>query len=122
MPARSLGHTIVALPRNVSTGMRVYRSTPRRLRKPDPAVRAGVSVVTVWFSVLFVGLGVLLVRASSSGALHDTARPWVYGYFLAGVLGPVGLTLFLSRRYRAGLSVLGSMFLLVQLVTVAAIW
>lgn len=113
MAQRSLVAAIVNLPHTASSGVRWYRRTPRRLRRPGPAIRVGVATATVWFTTLFVLLGVLVNRLAPT--------VWADGYYLAALLGPAGLALLLAHRYREGSIVLASMFVVAQIVTVAAL-
>ena len=128
-PQPTMTQTLLALPRQLGTFARWYRRTPDRLRRPEPAMRLGVGAVAVWFSVFFLALGIM---AGRSAALVSPARPGVasagpisgwasVGYCLAALLGPVGLALFLTRRQRIGLSVLGSMLVLGQIVTLLSL-
>lgn len=114
VPPRSTLETMVAVPRQVVTAVRVYRRTPQRLRRTEPAARLGVAIASVWFAVLYVSLAVSSYRAPSSTALITM------GYAAAAALGPIGCALFLSRRPRAGLTVLGGMLVVGQAVAVAS--
>ena len=111
---------MLSLPDQVAAGMRLYRNTPARLRRPEPAMRLGVTAVSVWFTLLFGALAIFTTRTGAGAAFHRGSS-WAWGYAGAALLGPIGLALFLTRRHRAGLGALGAMFLLGQLVTLAAV-
>ena len=55
------------------------------------------------------------------------ARPdhrvlWSFGFYVAALLGPVGLGLFLTRRYRVGLGFIAAMLLIGQAVAIATMF
>ncbi|MBI2705750.1 MAG: hypothetical protein HYX32_10745 [Actinobacteria bacterium] len=104
---------MVSFPRQAIAAARVYRRTPRRLRGLEPAARAGLTVATVWFVLLFFSLGVVALRSQS--------RIVGIGYLAGAVLGPIGLGLFLTRRPRVGLVVVGAMLVVGQGVAFASV-
>ena len=112
--------SLLALPEQITTGRRIYASIPPRLRRPEPALRVGVAVVSTWFTLLFGALAVFTTRTPAGDAIHR-GPAWAYAFALAAVLGPVGLTLFLTRRHRAAIGALAAMFVVGQLATFAAI-
>jgi len=113
VPPRSTFRTVVAVPGQLVAAARLYRRAPARLRRPEPAARAGVTVASGWFGLLFLCLAVLSHRSGASPLS-------TLGYATAAVLAPLGLGLFLSRRPRVSLAVLGAMLVLGQVVTVTA--
>jgi hypothetical protein len=133
MPARPLSRTrrlvvppptrlqaALAFPEQLSTGLRLYRTTPARLRRPEPLLRLAVGVVSVWFTSLFGALAVFTIRTAAADALHR-GPTWAYAYLGAAALGPVAFALVLTRRHRAGFGALAAMFVLGQAATLAAI-
>lgn len=112
--------SLLALPEQITSGLRLYHRTPTRLRRPEPAIRLGVAVVSTWFTLLFGALAMFTTRTPAGTVIHRGSG-WAYAYVLAAVLGPIGLMLFLTRRHRAGVSALAAMFLLGQLATFATI-
>jgi len=116
---RTRTQTLLTLPQQIALGMRVYRRTPSRLRRPEPALRLGVAALCVWFSMLFGILGLLAGRAVIT-TQPDHRVLWSFGFYGAAVLGPIGLGLFLTRRYRVGLGFIAAMLLTGQAVAIAA--
>ncbi len=111
----SLTDRVVAAPRQVRTVVAVYRRTPARLRRPEPALRLGVAATGAWFGALFA----LLAVATSRAATVD--RVITVAFAAAALLGPTGVALFLTRRPRPGLSALGAMLVLGQAGAVLAV-
>jgi hypothetical protein len=117
---RSRTQTLLTLPQQVALGLRVYQRTPPRLRRPEPVLRLGVASMCLWFSMLFAALGVFAGRAVVTSQ-HDHRVLWSYGFYVAALLGPIGLGLFLTRRYRVGLGFIAAMLLMGQAVAIATI-
>ena len=113
LPPRSKLESVVSFPHQLATAVRVYRRTPPRLRRAEPAMRIGATVAAVWFAVLYTCLAVYAQRTAASAMT-------TVGYGIAALLGPLGLGLFLTRRQRAGLGALGGMLVLGQVVTIAS--
>ena len=120
VPPPSRLQSLLALPDQLSTGRRLYRAAPPWLRRPQPAARFGVTIVSTWFTLLFGALAVFTMRTPAGEAIHR-GPVWAYAFAVAAALGPVGLLLFLTRRHRAGLGALVAMFVVGQLATFAAI-
>lgn len=113
--------SLVAAPRQVLAGARLYQRTPSRLRRPEPAMRLAVAGVVGWFSLFFVALAVLVARVAPAAAPIRGGAWLSAGYLVAAVLGPIGLGLFVTRHHRPGLILVASMFVAAQAVTLVAV-
>lgn len=101
-------------PAQVRDGLRLYRSTPVWLRRPEVALRLGAAAAVAWFGLLFVALGIHAARVASPA--------WVVaGYVTATAVGIAGLGVLLTRRPRAGAALIASMLVLGQVVAVASV-
>lgn len=96
------------LHRDLRTGQRVYALTPRRLRRPEPALRAATAAITVWFVTLFLALAV-----QADGSIGVTPS----GYLVATLCGTAALVLVAKRQLRAALWCLAAMLVMGQSVT-----
>ena len=106
--------TWLSRPAQVVDGVRLYRRTPPWLRRPEPVLRVAASIVVVWFGALFVALSVHAARVPGPA--------WVaVGYGLAAGLGVIGLLVLLTRRPRAGATLILGMLAVGQVVAVAAV-
>jgi hypothetical protein len=118
---RSRTETLLTLPQQIALGVRLYQRTPARLRRPEPALRLGVASLSIWFTRLFAVLGVYAGRAVVTSQ-PDHRVLWSFGFYAAAALGPIGLGLFLTRRYRVGLGFIAAMLLMGQAVAIATIF
>ena len=119
VPPKPWWRQVLDAPPAILSGLRWYQRVPARLRRPEPAARLAVTGLTLWFAALFVMLGVL---AGRTGALDHPGSPaGAGGFYLAAILGVAGLALFLTRRLRVGLGLIGAMLVLAQGTVLAAL-